>query len=115
MSKEERELTPLEDRLLHVLFEHLAVQAIPPIGVALMELEELVSQDERIQKFYDLLYNSTRELTEAMRELLDSIPGVIVPTPEEIKTLVAESIQEQQFMQILEQSLKLNPNPTHLN
>jgi hypothetical protein len=109
----EKALTKTEERLLHILIEHLATQAIPPIGVALIELEELFGEDDKIKAFYDLLESATKQITEGMRDLLQTIPGVVIPTPDEIKKMIADSLNEKVFMQLLEQSVKNEPK--HLN
>lgn len=108
MSKEERELTTVEQYLLHVVVDHVAGKALPQFGTAILELESVAAQveeDERVTKLVKTLIDASQQVSEVLREVLETIPGVVIPTVEEVKKMVNDAQAEKDFLTLLKANL----------
>src|SRR5688572_17810267 len=106
MAKKDKknEPTKLELSILHVAVEHLAAAAIPEMGIAMLELEELMkidSDDPRLSRLYDALKATANELSGTIKEVIETIPGVELPSAEEIKAMLKEQQDEAAFVELL--------------
>ena len=112
--KKEIEPTKLELSILHVAVEHVAAAAIPQMGIAMLELEELmkkVDDDPRLPQLYEALKSTTNELSNVIKEVVETIPGVELPSIEDVKRLLKEQQDEAAFVDMLkaEASGKFKP------
>lgn len=103
MAKNEVELTETEAALLHVAGQHLASSALPELGKAALEAQALYEEtkDERFKELRNTLEQVIAPLAATARTVLETIPGVIIPTVEELRTMIADAEAEEQFLQLI--------------
>src|SRR5687767_11663892 len=100
---DEVELSEVELQLLHVAGQHLAAAAVPEMGKAGAEARELykLTGDERFNQLYNVIEQTIGALSKTIRSVMETIPGVVIPSVDEIKQMIAEAQAEQEFMEII--------------
>lgn len=101
----ETEMTQADMGVLHVVGEHLASNVLPELSRAAMEAQAFYKEtnDDRFKQIYEVIEKVITPITDVSRSTLESVPGVVIPTVEELSMMIAEAKAEQEFMKLVAQ------------
>jgi DNA-binding transcriptional regulator YbjK len=103
MSKNEVPMTDVDVALLHTILEHVIGKGLTQFGIAILEAREIADEtgDDRAKQLVEFLSDLSQKLSERLAIILETIPGVILPSVEEVTQMIEEAQAEKEFIQLI--------------
>lgn len=103
MAKQEVEYSQEDLLLLHMAADHVLGNGLTELHTALMEAAQFLQEidSERVKELVRVVATAVKGLEEGLKPLLETIPGVKVPTADELYKMLVDVKAEEEFLSLI--------------